>query len=65
MHCTENLKSSIEWVDKIQEFVKEVLKEISEARIYQMNTITNIVGLTFNVAGRIISCLFVSLMVSN
>ena len=63
MQCTENLKSSIEWVDNIQEFGEELLKEISEARIYQMNIITYIVGLAFNVAGTIISCLFMSLMI--
>jgi len=65
MHCTENLKSNIEWVSNIQEFGKELLKEISGARIYQMNNITDIVGLKFNVAGTIISCLLVSLMISN
>ena len=65
MHCTENLKSNIEWVDNIQEFGEELLKEISEARIYQINITTDIVGLTFNVAGTIISCLFVSLVISN
>jgi len=65
MHYTENLKSNIEWVDNIQEFGEELLKEISEARIYQINITTDIVGLTFNVSGTIISCFFVSLVISN
>jgi len=58
MHCTENLKSNIEWVDNIQKFGEELLKEISEALIYQINITTDILDLTFSVAGTIISCPF-------
>jgi hypothetical protein len=65
MQCTENLMSNIEWVDNIQKFGEELLKEISEARIYQINITTDILGLTFSVVRTIISCLFVSLMISN
>jgi hypothetical protein len=64
MHCIENIKSDIECVDNIQEFGEELSKKISEARIYQINITTDILGLTFNVSGKIISCLFMSLMMS-
>jgi len=49
MHCTEHLKSNIEWVDNIQEFGEELLKEISEARIYQINITTDDYFLPFRV----------------
>jgi hypothetical protein len=62
LRCTENFKSNTEWVDNIQDFEEELLKEISEARFYQLNITTDILGLTFNVTGTIISCLFVSLL---